>query len=175
MTNTSQLLSEMVDREAIRDCMYRYARGIDRLDEQLLRSAYWPDAVDSHLMFKGTVDELIKWSFPLMRQMDRNQHIIGNIYIVLNGSSAAVESYFYGIQRARIDGVARDILASGRYLDKFERRQGEWRVKDRLVVTDWFREYPDSADWSRGPFGVADAATGFPCPEDPSYTWLGMR
>ena len=28
----SQLRDEMADREAIRDCMYRYSRGIDRMD-----------------------------------------------------------------------------------------------------------------------------------------------
>jgi hypothetical protein len=171
----SQLQSELADREAIRDCLFRYARGVDRLDADLLRTAYWPDAFDNHLMFKGNVEEFIAWGFPLMRAMDRNQHIIGNILIRLDGATAAVESYFYGIQRGKVAGVMRDTVASGRYLDRFERRQGEWRIKERIVITDWFREYPDSADWSAGPFGMADAPTGALHPEDASYTWLGLR
>ena len=174
-TTVSQLQSELADREAIRECLFRYARGVDRLDEDLLRTAYWPDAVDNHLMFKGSIDEFITWAFPLMRAMDRNQHIIGNILITLDGSKAAVESYFYGIQRVKVSGVARDTVASGRYLDRFERRRDEWRIAERIVVTDWFREYADSADWTNGPFGVADAARGAPFPEDQSYAWLGLR
>jgi hypothetical protein len=174
ITTVSQLKNELADREAIRDCLFRYARAIDRLDEDLLRSAYWPDAIDTHLAFSGTVEEFIAWAFPMMRAMDRNLHIIGNILIRLDGSKAAVETYFYGIQRAGISGVMRDTVAAGRYLDRFERRGEEWRVAERLVMTDWFREYPDSADWSGGPFGMPQAARGAPWPQDQSYTWLKL-
>src|SRR5262249_19382228 len=142
------------DREAIRDCLYRYSRAIDRLDEELMRSAYWPDAIDTHLEFVGNVEELIAWAFPKMRAMDQNIHIIGNILMRVEGKTARVESYFYGIQRVEIAGIMRDIVASGRYLDHFERRGEEWRIAKRLVMTDWFREFPDSADWSNGPFGM---------------------
>ena len=45
----SQFRDELADREAIRDCLYRYARGMDRCDEEMLRSAYWEDALDDHL------------------------------------------------------------------------------------------------------------------------------
>jgi hypothetical protein len=173
-TRVSQLKEEMADREAIRDCLYRYARGIDRLDEDLLRSAYWPDAIDSHLTFTGTVEQLIAWALPLMRQMDQNIHMIGNILIKLDGCNAEVETYFYGIQRASVEGVMRDTLAAGRYLDRFERRDDEWRIAKRLVMTDWFREYADSADWSRGPFGMGDVPRGAFKPHDKSYTWLAL-
>ena len=44
----AQLVAELADREAIRDCLYRYCRGVDRCDEQMLRSAYWEDAYDDH-------------------------------------------------------------------------------------------------------------------------------
>jgi hypothetical protein len=39
-------LQDLADRADILDCMYRYARGMDRLDRALLRSAYHDDAVD---------------------------------------------------------------------------------------------------------------------------------
>jgi hypothetical protein len=47
ITTVSQLRNVLADREAIRDCLFRYARAIGRLDEDLLRSAYWPVAVDA--------------------------------------------------------------------------------------------------------------------------------
>ena len=58
----SQIRDELADREAIRDCMYRYSRGIDRCDVELLRSAYWPDATDNHTGFVGTREEFIAWA-----------------------------------------------------------------------------------------------------------------
>jgi hypothetical protein len=48
--NRDRFIAELADREAIRDCLYRYCRGIDRCDAGLLQSAFWPDALDSHAM-----------------------------------------------------------------------------------------------------------------------------
>ena len=58
------------DREAIRDCLYRYSRGVDRCDEDMLRSVYWEDAIDDHCLFTGQREELIAWVMPLLRSMD---------------------------------------------------------------------------------------------------------
>lgn len=170
----SQFRDELADREAIKDCLYRYSRGVDRLDEEMVRSAYWPDAIDNHLEFKGNVEEFIAWSFPIMRSMDQTMHIICNVMIRLDGAKAKVESYFYGIHRVNFGGAPRDAIGAGRYLDQFERRNDEWRIANRIVMTDWFREYPDSADWTVGPFGMRDVPTGARHPEDRSYTWLGL-
>ena len=41
-------VQSLLDREAIRDCLYRYCRGIDRADEDARRSAEWPDVRDCH-------------------------------------------------------------------------------------------------------------------------------
>jgi hypothetical protein len=38
-------------RAEIRDCIERYARGMDRRDRQVLRSAYHDGAVDDHVGF----------------------------------------------------------------------------------------------------------------------------
>ena len=53
-------VQELLDREAIRDCLYRYCRGIDRLDEQALRSAYWEDATDRHGAYQGPASGFIQ-------------------------------------------------------------------------------------------------------------------
>jgi hypothetical protein len=170
----SQLRDELADREAIRDCLYRYSRAIDRCDMDLLRTVYWPDAIDTHLGFQGNVEQLIAWALPKLRNMDQNMHLIGNILIELDGHRAAVESYFWSLC-VIVDGTARDIVACGRYLDRFERRDDTWRIAERLVVTDGFRNYPDSSDWVAGPFGTPSAERGVPFPKDKSYTWLGLH
>jgi hypothetical protein len=163
-----QITEELADREAIRDCLYRYRSGIDRCDEDMLRSAYWPDATDHHLDFFGTREELIAWALPALRGMDQTMHLIGNILIRLHGATASVESYYYGFHRISDGTATRDTIGAGRYLDQFERRGDEWRIARRHVVVDWFREYADSADWARGPFGMK-IVPGSRYPGDESY------
>ena len=166
-----QLVTELSDREAIRDCLYRYSRAADRRDEDLLRSVYWPDAVDQHLSFKGNVEELIAWAMPIMRTMEHQLHLIGNVMINLQGQRADVESYFSSA--VVLPGKPkRDRIGYGRYLDKFEKRGDEWRIIERIVMSDWYREFPDSADWEKGSIGVPDTACGKNGTDDTSYSFL---
>ena len=149
------------DREAIRECLYRYARGVDRLDADMIRSAYWEDCVDNHMSFTGNAEEFIDWAFPIMGSMDQTMHMIGNVLMNINGDTADAESYFYGIHRINLpDGGKSDVIGAGRYVDTFEKRGEEWRIIKRVVVTDWFRQYPDSADWSNGMLGIMIDKTG---------------
>jgi hypothetical protein len=169
----SQLKDEWADREAIRDCMFRYSRAIDRCDMELLRTVYWPGAMDHHTGFEGTVEEFIAWAEPKLRAMPHSVHMLGNILIRLDGATARVESYYWSVN-VMAAGETREVVAAGRYLDRFERRGDEWRVAERLVLHDWFRESPDTGDWAKGPFGFTGLALGGPAPEDKSYSWLGL-
>lgn len=174
-TSNDPAVRELLDREAIRDCLYRYCRGIDRCDEAALASAYWPGAEDDHVFWKGTIEEFIPWVMPILRSRDQTKHAISNILIRVEGSEARVESYFDAYERARRKGAGpNDILASGRYLDVMEKRDGEWRIARRKVVIDWFRILDDSADWERGMFGkpLKFGARGS---EDPSHDLFGPR
>jgi hypothetical protein len=171
-TNIAQLKEELVDREAIRECLYRYARGVDRLDAEMVRSAYWPDALDNHLEFNGSTEQFIAWAFPIMRTMDQTLHTISNILLTLRGTQADAESYYYGLHRMNGPQGKFDVIGAGRYLDKLERRDGEWRIIKRTVVVDWFRTYPDSADWANNPLGNIKPGGRFP--EDLSYSFLAL-
>jgi hypothetical protein len=167
----SQIRDEMVDREAIRDTLLRYARGTDRCDEDMLRDAYWPDAHDDHLEFSGTRDAFVEYAMPRLRAMKYNMHTIGNILISVRGSQADVESYFQGYHSIEVDGKRRDAFAAGRYLDVFERRGEEWRIIRRFVTVEWFRECSDTGDWEKGPFGMK-VVRGDLKPHDISYELL---
>lgn len=174
-TSTSRILLELADREAIRECLYRYARGVDRLDAAMIRSAYWHDCIDNHLNFTGNAEEFIGWAFPIMGSMDQTMHMIANVLITIEGNHASVESYFYGIHRINTpEGGKADVIGAGRYLDRFEKRADEWRIARRTVVTDWFRQYPDSADWSHGMLGIP-IEPGKRAPDDDSYALLNLR
>jgi hypothetical protein len=171
--NISDMIEKLSDREAIRDCLMRYCHGVDRCDEEMIRGVYWPEATDEHGMFDGPADEYVTMLMPMLRAMEATSHMLGNIWIVSEGSSADVETYMTAYHRARSSaGVLRDSIIAGRYLDRMEKRLGEWRILKRAVVVDWFRQYPDSADWEKTRILKAMKPCGRK-PDDRYYDFFG--
>ena len=81
MTTDSDLVAEvrrLNARAEIRDCIGRYARGVDRRDRELLRSAYHDGAIDDHVGFVGEVDDFIDWAFAYHSTQTRYQHYLLN-------------------------------------------------------------------------------------------------
>jgi hypothetical protein len=148
----SAIAAELADREGIRDCLYRFCRGVDRVDVDLILSAFWPDATDEHGNFEAnSAQDFVDHALPVLQSMDLTTHDLGNILIDIEGDTAFVESYVRAYHRMRRpNGERYDHISSSRYLDRMERRDGEWRIKHRTVVRDWFREFPDSAAWAEG-------------------------
>lgn len=166
-------LQQLIDREAIRDCLYRYCRGIDRADEATLRSTYWPDAHDSHGAYVGSAEGFIEMARAVFKTNPRNIHQVSNILIEFDGpNAAAVETYFNALQRAPDrQGTVRQVLLCGRYCDRFEKRGGEWRVADRTVVYDWVEEQDAPAEPEAKRFG-ARQPIGAAYPDDRIYSLL---
>lgn len=169
-------IREYIDREAIRDVMFRYAHGIDRCDPKVLKSVYWPEGIDDHGDFVGKRDEFVEWVMPSLRNsMSVTQHLIGNILIRIDGTIAKVETYFQSFQRwEKPDGQpAEDLVIGGRYLDSMEKRGKEWRVTHRVVAFDYFREYPDSGNWANAQYLNARRVLGARNPDDPTCALFG--
>ena len=166
------MLQALLDREAIRDCLCRYCRGIDRADEDALRSAYWPDARDCHGAYRGSATAFIEQALPKLKAGGRRVHQITNLLIELHGDVAAVESSFLALQSGAA-APAQETFLCGRYVDRFEKRGGEWRVADRTVVYDWIEERarPELAQGNDALFG-ARKPNGAGAPADPIYALL---
>ncbi|UIF89623.1 nuclear transport factor 2 family protein [Cupriavidus necator] len=165
-------LGELLDREAIRECLYRYCRGIDRCDEAALRSVYWDDATDRHGPYSGSASGFIVWVLDRLATSERSIHFLGNLSIALHGDWAAVESYFQAFQRRpNPDPAQREVFLAGRYIDRFEKRNAEWRIARRVVVYDWVRPLgtPEGTETER--FGPRQPV-GAPWPHDPVYALL---
>lgn len=128
-------LVALLDRQAISDCLVRYARGVDRLDQDLIRSAFWEDAHDAHGQIAGTVDDFLASWWPRQSAREVAQHLLANQAIELGVDAADVETYFLAVSKPYDDNQLE--IVGGRYLDRFAKRAGEWRIKDRLVILDW--------------------------------------
>lgn len=169
-----QQVTELMDREAIRECMARYCRGIDRQDEEALRSAYWPDATDRHGPYQGSATGFIDWALKkLAKDSERSIHNIANMSITLAGTQAAVETYFLALQRDRdAEGVAQEVFIAGRYADRFEKRGNEWRISARTVIYDWLRPMGAVHKTEAEHFGTVRAPLGSLRDSDPIYALL---
>jgi ketosteroid isomerase-like protein len=133
----TDILSELADRQAIHDATLRYSRGVDRLDAEMLRSAYHDDAIDDHGVMKTPRDEFVAAIIPLLRDgYSSTSHILHNQFIELEGDVAYCETYFTAVQVHSVGGQDIQETVNGRYVDRFERREVGWRIALRRVIMD---------------------------------------
>jgi hypothetical protein len=165
MTDIPAELQRLIDRQAILDTIHRYCRALDRHDDELLASVFHPDAIDNHGPWVGGREAFVRWANHECHEgLMAHQHHITTHRCELDGDVAHTESYVLFIHR---EGDGRTVLmGGGRYLDRFERRDGEWRIALRRLVMD----LGATADGSR--FTESDGM-GYPLGvwnrSDPSY------
>jgi len=141
-------LEEVAAHLEIQQVLFRYCRGVDRGDAQLISSVYHPAAVDAHGAWTGLGKDFAAYLVPNMDQVPLvGQHHITNILIELSGDQAAVESYFVAFHPEATDAGPAHALVCGRYLDRFERRETGWRIADRKGVIDISRALDRVPDW----------------------------
>src|SRR4051812_9487880 len=131
----AELLRELLDRQAILDCVHRYCRGVDRFDREMVLSVYHPDAIDHHGVFVGHPEAFVDWAFAYHKQyQEAHHHYVSNHTCELDGDSAHAETYwtFSGINKEGPPSIH-----FGRYIDRFERRNGRWAIAMRVCVSEW--------------------------------------
>jgi hypothetical protein len=131
------------DRLAIRDCLDAYCRGVDRLDRELLISVYHEDAIEDHGVFVGDREGFADWVIAFhSRAQHATQHVINNHTCDLDGDVAHTETY-YMFAAMNVEGAPLS-LSGGRYIDRFEKRNGRWAIALRRVVSDWWGQPGES-------------------------------
>lgn len=136
-------LDTLIAHHEIADVLHRYARGIDRLDFDLVRSCYHPDAYDDHGAMKGTVDEFIAAAKSFLPKWEVTMHFLGNMAIEVDGDVARAETYAVAYHRKALpDGSGKDDIWGIRYVDRFEKRDDEWKISYRVVAQEWRRVEP---------------------------------
>lgn len=164
----AEAVQALIDKQAVSEVLMRYCRAIDRRDADLMRKVYWPDAIDDHAVFRGDVEAFIAYSFPFMEGVV-SAHAISNILIDLCGADAAFsECYFSAFHDFPATDGRLERTVGGRYLDLHERRDGEWRIKSRTLVIDWYAERPGTSVWDRGRYANLQNRGGVK-PDDPLY------
>ncbi|HEX9177353.1 MAG TPA: nuclear transport factor 2 family protein [Mycobacterium sp.] len=125
----------LLDRTAILDCIVRHARGCDRHDVDLICAAYHEDGVDEHGKAINPGPEYGNWANATHAATSQvHTHNITTHTCEVDGDTAHAESYVIVVLLGR-DGRSAQFI-SGRYLDRLERRNGEWRIAVRRSTVE---------------------------------------
>jgi hypothetical protein len=134
-------LQVLLDKQSISEVLIRYARACDRADEQLLRSCFHPDSVHRHGRFNGTSADFVDFAMKIILGVKLEKHLMTNFLIEVDGDVAMSECHYtaYHRQPNKETGVDEDFFQGGRFIDRFERRNGEWRIASRIGLMDYER------------------------------------
>jgi ketosteroid isomerase-like protein len=130
---------QVSDRDAVRAVVVRYFVGVDRLDPEMIDSTYHPDAVDvrgPRTIHGATAGEDIVATNS--KSMATTRHHITTHHIEVDGDTAVSEAYCLGVH-VTAGEPGRRMQTSGRYIDRLERRTGEWRIAQREVFVDMMK------------------------------------
>jgi hypothetical protein len=145
LSSTPQTAIEaLLDKQAIAEVLYRYCRGCDRADAETLRACFHPDSQHRHGAFEGSSEQFCQLALKIVGPLKACKHMIGNILIELDGDVAFSEAHYSSFHR-KVDaatGAEEDYFSGGRYLDRFERRHGQWKIARRVGLIDFERFEP---------------------------------
>ncbi|MGY4652585.1 nuclear transport factor 2 family protein [Mycobacterium sp. URHB0021] len=174
MASTDTGLQNMLDEFHLRTLVHAYCRAVDRGDLAQLRNLYHHDAVDTHGGFSaGSADDFLNQlavSRPYIRSM---LHHITAVNFAVSGYTSEGEIYTIATHTVVTGDGEVDVVVGGRYLDKYEKRNGAWKFVDRAIVTDCaYVNDPSTLDLSHSitrdtPRGALDA-------NDPSYRFFSL-
>lgn len=157
-------VAELQDYEALRAVLTGIARGTDRFDQALLAACIHADAKfdmgGANIITGAAFIDMLK---PPAKPPQGRMHMLTNERIVLDGDAAWSETYVVSCQQIEDNGAAQTRLRAGRYLDRFTRREGVWRLSERTFVDEWART--DAVDLAPG----VGTHRGQPAPHDLLY------
>lgn len=125
----------LMDRVAILDCIAAHARGCDRHDVDLLTRTYHQDGVDVHGSTVNAGPDYAEWANGVHAATAQNHlHNVTTHSCEISGDEAHAESYVM-VTLLSSDETAVTVMC-GRYVDRLERRDGEWRVAVRHATVE---------------------------------------
>ena len=162
-------LQELLDKHAIYELINAYCNAADRKDWDKMRSLYHNDAIDDHGgFFKGLATEFIDKLPEIQAPMEILHHNTTTINLKIKGDYGEGEVYVLAFHKVQTETGPFDLLIGGRYLDKYEKRDGCWKFSHRAVLADWATIHNPSQVDLNNPV-IEGSLLGKPNASDPSY------
>ena len=171
-------LQTLLDKEAIRTLVLKYSRAADRHDDVAMRQLYHEDAKDDHgSYFSGLAMEFIDRLPEIQKPFRILHHNVTTHNIELDPENpllAEGEVYILAMHQAQTpNGELIDFIIGGRYLDKYEKRNNEWKFAHRAILADWCKAAMPS-NITLSDEIIAGALIGKPGNDDPSYQFFRL-
>jgi hypothetical protein len=136
---------ELCAIEACREAARRYCHGVDRLDGDWMKSAYWPDGTDDHGTFVGNAHEFVDHCMASHTRWAFTMHAIMNHSVELDADGVHARGEAYNVSYLQRRDTGELDVWFGRYLDQYEKRGDEWRILHRVCVHEGDRTEPANA------------------------------
>lgn len=153
---------------AIGQVLARYCHAVDRCDLELLKTVFWEDGLVDYGPGEIPPTIFCEGLIPSLQGMALTQHRVSNILVDQSDASAKVESYCVAFHLIQAEDSQHEMEVGGRYLDLFELRENDWRIKHRTYVMDWNRNTPSTIQWDGDLYGQLKHRGGR-FPDDPYY------
>lgn len=136
-----QRIARLEAREEIIALSHTYARAQDRLDAAAHRSVFHDDAWLDYGYFRGGPDEFVAFAQDALREIGLTQHFLGQIEIdIAHETEAFGEIYLIAHHQVTApNGASQDWIYAGRYVDRYEKRDGRWKIAYRAEIADWLK------------------------------------
>ena len=133
-------LEVLLAKDAIREQIYHYSRGLDRMDREMSLNVWHKDGTAEYLLgpdnkFKGTGAEFVEWVFKAHLNVTAHSHQMTNIIISVDGDKATSETYgLNSLYNAKTGSTA---FTRSRYQDRWSKRNGRWAIDHRQELVDF--------------------------------------
>jgi len=135
----AQALDRALSKVAIHELCMSYCRAVDRGDKELMASLFAEGATVMAGVFNGDAAEFSNFICDFVQKNSSYVfHSVANEWVEINGDEAVGEHYVIAMMCS--DG--NDIMTGGRYIDRYVRRDGIWKIMERTFVMDWNRTDP---------------------------------
>lgn len=173
----AKAVQQLLDKQAISDLVHLYCRAADRRDYALLASLYHDDAIEDHgSFFQGLAKDFLQQMPAIQESMAILHHNITTLNLFFDAENphyAEGEAYVLAFHQVKTEQGLMDAMIGGRYLDKYEKRDGVWKFSFRTIVADWANINDPSVVDMSNPM-VSGSYIGTADLQDPSYQLLRL-
>lgn len=151
---TQLTVSELSDRAEIADILYLFCQFLDRRNWDGMDQIFHDDAKVTY-SYRDAVQPAMEWvdrASVILNAFSGTFHQLGNMLINIEGDTAWCETYvtathcvpptapkegFWGSKDEPYNGIG-----GARYIDRFERRDGKWKIVIHETIVDWRHDEP---------------------------------
>ena len=145
-TDVDTAVRELIDRAAVTEVLYSYARLVDERDFAAAAELFTDDCVaeygirETEIMRSSAA--VADWLTSQLRDGSATSHHISNVQVSFPDADHA-ETTCYVYAWHRIPGTAADPIVLARYVDRLERTTAGWRIAHRRLLGHGLIDFPD--------------------------------